>query len=416
MDNLTIIVPYYNGGSTIQRLLDTIPSDIPVLIIDDCSDMDQTNVLYQLNKPNVAIVLLKEKGYFTGAVNAGLEALQGDVLVLNQDAYFKSNAWMQMLEENRGQYAMIGECINGLHPAWPKGYIQGTFMYLRRDLISAIGLLNAALYPLWGSTCEYQLRAARAGFQVLPMRPVVGLEHDRSGRFGAAITTMLRREPDKHSLFIRTPPEVSVIVPCYNHGRYLNDLINSLIGGETSIGFMSPQTLQSFEIVIVDDCSTDKTPLYISQLVDPLKGIRSVRLGKNKGTANAINVGIQASFGRIITVLGADDMRESGSLQRLYEAQLSNPHSFVYDQIAAFADGQMRPDIKVRVRSFSAKDLIHKNHVHCGIMFPRVAWHEFRRLPNHYGRRQGRLGYERQSDVSWLLRRVCARSRLSVQA
>lgn len=381
MVDFTIVIPYFNGQETINKLLDSIPADIPVIVVDDQSD-EPAHYHLNTNHPNTTLIEMQEKGYFSGAINTGIASCSGDVLVLNQDAVLKGDGWLKTIEDNRYQYAMIGEGIAGGHPAWPNGYIHGTFMFLRRDGLNTVGPFNQELYPLWGSTCEYQLRLCRAGFKALPIRPLPGLIHDRSGRFGSAIQTVLQREADKRSLFIRTPPEISVIVPCFNYGRYLPDLVHSLIGGETSLGYWEQQTFASFEIIIVDDASTDDTPDIIRSLVDPWVGVKSIRLNRNEGTASAINAGIAKSLGNYVTIMGADDMREPWALEALYKVQTQKPDHYVYDQILAFAFGERRPDINVRVREFNPKDLIHRNHVHCGIMMPKRAWRESGGYPN----------------------------------
>src|SRR5690606_3781254 len=128
---------------------------------------------------------------------------------------------------------------------------------------------------------------------------------------------LLEQEPEKKSLLIRTPPLVSVIVPCYNYGRYLDDCINSLIGGPTSLGEHLGQTMQSLEIIIVDDASTDGTPEIGARLAEAWKGIRYYRLDQNVGTAQALNFGIERAVGQYITFLSADDMREPDSIEKL---------------------------------------------------------------------------------------------------
>lgn len=374
MRSLTIIIPFFNGHGTIGKLLEDIPRTIPVIIVDDCSDTSYT-APYQLR--NVRTMRLEQKGYFSGAVNAGIKSCSGDVLVLNQDTRLLGTGWLDLLQRESTRYAMIGEKIAGTHPAWPNGYIQGTFMYIRRDLLDAIGLLNETEYPLWGTTCEFQLRAARAGFEVLPLSKVPDFAHHRHDqRFGSSITQLLRRMPNKRDWFIRTPPLISVIVPCRNYGRFLPDMIASLIGGSSSLGQRAPQTLQSFEIVIVNDASEDDTAEIVNSLENPWKGIRVIHLPRQKGTAGANNAGIAAAFGKYITILSADDMREPDSLEYLYRALLKNPHSLAYDGVMPFGDGRLKPDVKIGVSDYDFEKMIFKNNVHAGIMFPKSAWEE----------------------------------------
>lgn len=384
MDNLTVVIPFYNGHKTIARLIDSLPGDLPVLIVDDVSAEP-----YQSNLPHVKVIRLAEKGYFAGAVNAGLAACQTDVLILNQDVWLEGTAWQELIANNRERYALIGDGVFS-HPAWPRGYVQGTFMFMIRRAVETVGLLNAPDYPLWGGTCEYQIRLCRAGMQALPVSPVPGLHHARKDNeaYGSSIQQLLKDEPHRKGLFIRTPPEVSVVVSCYNYGRYLPDLVHSLIGGETSLGTFTQQSFASFEVVIVDDASTDDSWTFCQQVSDPWKGVRSVRLPANGGTAAANNAGIRAAHGKYIAIMNADDMMESGRLERLYRAQLQNPHSFIYDGIMAFADGQRRPDRAFRVSEYDFEKLLYKNHVHAGIMFPKTAWQEVGGYPEAF--RDGR--------------------------
>jgi len=374
MENLTVIVPFWNGHKTIHKLIASIPPQVKIMVVDDQSDAP-----YQPSKAETArgvqAIYSKTKGYFTGAVNLGINACRTDVLVLNQDAYFTGDAWVSMLWEKSQTYAMIGERIGGQHPAWPDGYIHGTFMYLRRDALDKVGNLNSKDYPLWGSTCEYQLRVARAGYKILQLPTIPGFVHERGKKpYGDSITEMLQRQPQARTWFLHTPPEISVIIPCYNQGRFLVDAVNSLVGGPTSLGDFAPQTFQSFEVIIVDDASPDETAKIGKELADPLKGIRYLRRDTNGGTPAANNSGILRSRGKFVTVLCADDMMETDRLETLYRAAQADPSKVYYDDMQIFTDGQRRDVWKMQEYNF--EKLLQKNHMHAGIFYPRAAFDE----------------------------------------
>lgn len=370
--DLTVVVPFYNGQPHIGRLLDTLPPDLPVIVVDDCSE----EPLQISPRSNVKVIRSHKKGYFTGAVNLGISTCGTDVLVLNQDTWFEDRSWVGWLEMLSPNYAMIGERIQGLHPAFGKlGYIHGTFMYMRRDALHAVGFLNEEDYPLWGSTAEWQLRVARAGFAVYPVPVVPGFRHERGERaFGSGISQMLQREPEHKDLLIRTPPLISVIIPCYNYGVYLEDCVNSLVGGPTSLGRMAGQTLQSFEIIIVDDRSPDNSWEYAQSLVSEPKAIRVYRLQANVGTAAALNFGIRKSCGKYLTFLSADDMREPGALRALYKSCEDNPHTFAYDDIRLFGGRQRLKNWQMEEYDFET--LRYRNQIHAGILYPREAWEQ----------------------------------------
>lgn len=386
MNNFTVVVPFFNGHKTIQRLLDSLPDNLPVIVVDDHSDSDSATVVFSTDCPvrNIQVIRPEKKGYFTGAVNRGIEACATDVLILNQDTWLEGDAWLNLIADKRGYYGLFGENIKGNHPAYSHGYVQGTFMYIGRDVIENAGLLNEEMYPLWGSTCEYQLRTARKGYRVLPIDEIPGFHHrdpltisghGKPQKFGDAINTVLEREPSRRREFIRTPPEISVVIPCYNYGRYLNDAVWSVL----------LSTFQSTEIIIVDDKSTDDS-LKIARAIakNPYLGVRVIALPANLGTAGAQNAGVEAAHGRYIALLSADDMMKPDRLEKFYRLQQENPHSFIYDDLVLF--GSEVEKLRGRVKrgdetifplpEYNFENLIHKNGVHGGIFYPRQAWEE----------------------------------------
>lgn len=388
MDNLTVIVPFFNGERWIGRLLDSLPFDLPIIIVDDQSDQPLS-----LDRPNVTVYRPDRKCYFTGAVNFGIEQCSTDVLVLNQDAWLEGTAWLDLIADNRGEYAMIGERILGNHPAFPNGYVQGTFQFMRRDAIENAGLMDEEHYPLWGASALWQWQITRKGYKSLPVRPVPGFHHaeERKAPHGDSIMELLKRFPDRKPQLIRTPPAVSVVVPAYNHGRFLPDLIHSLIGGPTCLGDAPGQTFQSFEVIVVDDGSTDETAEIMSDYADGWRGIRYIRQD-NAGTGAANNTGIKAALGKYITIIGADDMRESWSLADLYEAAEANPHSFVYDEPKAvrYWNDRAEKGLPIKLEAYDFEKLLLKNMVPAGIMYPKQAWSEAGGYPETGLIRRGR--------------------------
>jgi GT2 family glycosyltransferase len=412
--NLTAVIPYWNGHRTIERLLRSLPPDLPVIIVDDISDAP-----LQLNRPNTQVIRLERKGFFSGAVNVGINACQTDVLVLNQDVWFDTQEWQDVIADNRDEYALFGEGVIK-HPAWPKGYVQGTFMFVRRDAWEQVGEMDAEMYPLWGSTCEWQLRACRTGFKALPLAEIPGMGHEERGRgqYGSAIAEALRRWPQYRWTFIKTPPEVSVVVPCFNYGMYLDDAMHSLLGGPTCLGDWGPQTLKSFEVIIVDDASTDEeTRAKVKSWHRPEIGVRVVMLKKNLGTPGAINAGIERSFGRFIHILSADDMRESWMLEKAYRMARQHPHSIIYGDIMTFKDGQ-RFQVK-KMLEYDFDTMLTRNPMPAGVMYHRQCWEDAGGYPKAmvHGREDwafnvaaGIAGYCGQK-VSGLSGNLCRRER-----
>lgn len=396
MQNLTIVIPYRNQRAALNRLLESLPADVPVIVVDDQSETPPDDW------EDARVIRPTTRGYFAGACNAGINACDTDVLILNQDIWFdKGYSWLAQLDEWRAKYAAIGQGVAG-HPAWPKGYIDGRFMFMRRDAIKAIGGFNMHDWPLWGGTCEWQARACRKGFKALPLPDLDWYSHEErhKSKFGASITEALKQEPGKRGQFIRTPPLISVIIPCYNYGRFLADAVHSLIGGKTCLGKMPGQTFGGFEVIIVDDASTDNSVKLAEALCDPWQGVRLVKRGKNGGTAACLNTGCGAAYGRYLQVLSADDMLAPEALETLYRVLEANPERIAYSDQYLF-DGKKKTHIW-EMKDYDFDELLLKNHVPAGILMPKEGWVKAGGYPEEFrgGREDwalavglGRVGY-----------------------
>ncbi|MEJ2745713.1 MAG: glycosyltransferase family A protein, partial [bacterium] len=99
-------------------------------------------------------------------------------------------------------------------------------------------------------------------------------------------------------------PKVSVVIPCYNLGRYLDDAVDSVLG----------QTFQDFEIIVVDDGSTDEnTKKLLSSYHKPRTTVMTI---ENKGPAGARNAGIAQARAPFVLCLDADDVLEPTCLEK----------------------------------------------------------------------------------------------------
>ncbi len=106
---------------------------------------------------------------------------------------------------------------------------------------------------------------------------------------------------------------VSIIIPCYNNGKYLDETIQSVLN----------QTYREFEIIIVDDGSTDNlTKQYLSKL-----NHSNITLfnREHEGVSSARNFGISQATGKYILPLDADDLISNDFLELAVAALNENP-------------------------------------------------------------------------------------------
>lgn len=99
----------------------------------------------------------------------------------------------------------------------------------------------------------------------------------------------------------QTYPRVSVIIPTYNRADYLREALASVLD----------QSLQPWEIIVVDDGSTDDTP-ELARSFPP--NVVYIRQPQNMGVSAARNAGLSAARGEVIAWLDSDDLWEPGFL------------------------------------------------------------------------------------------------------
>ena len=107
-------------------------------------------------------------------------------------------------------------------------------------------------------------------------------------------------------------PLVSVIIPVFNAAKFLSQTLESLLC----------QTLTNFEVVAVDDCSTDNSVEVLQSFAKRFGGggvrLRVVKLATNSGTPDTPrNVGIKTARGKYVTFLDDDDFFTPTALEEL---------------------------------------------------------------------------------------------------
>ena len=92
---------------------------------------------------------------------------------------------------------------------------------------------------------------------------------------------------------------VSIIMPVYNCEKYVTKAIKSV----------QEQTYTNWELIIVNDCSTDNSICKIEEQIKSIKNkVAIINLTENQGVANARNIAIDKACGRYIAYLDADDL------------------------------------------------------------------------------------------------------------
>lgn len=172
-------------------------------------------------------------------------------------------------------------------------------------------------------------------------------------------TKRLRAVVDAYHPMI-LPPTVSVIIPCYDHEKYLKEAIDSVFN----------QFYQDFEIIVVNDGSPGDPKAITDEYWDPR--LRLIEQ-ENQGLSAARNAGIAAARGKYILPLDADDKLAPAFLERAMEIQEDRGNKVaVYSDFVAFWDGG--EESKQELDDYDFGKLLTRALMPCTVLYPKVAW------------------------------------------
>ena len=119
-------------------------------------------------------------------------------------------------------------------------------------------------------------------------------------------------------------PLISIIMPTYNRAGYIEEALDSI----------KKQTFTDYEIIVVDDGSTDNT----KEILDKYEGIRCIYL-EHGGIAGARNTAVKAARGKWIAFLDSDDLWKEDKLQKQVDFLHTHPDCrIVYTEFSNFTE------------------------------------------------------------------------------
>ncbi len=170
---------------------------------------------------------------------------------------------------------------------------------------------------------------------------------------------------------MKAKPEITVIMPVYNAGSYVLPAVQSVFA----------QTISDWELIAVDDASTDGSGEFFLNIDDPR--VLVLRNEKNLGVSASINRAIDSARGRLIARMDADDLMFSTRFEKQLYALDANPQVDVLGTGGAVTDKELRP-IAVRRPPVTHKEI-------CSI-----AWAQF---PLTFGALMGKTDWWRKWRV-----------------
>jgi glycosyltransferase involved in cell wall biosynthesis len=151
-------------------------------------------------------------------------------------------------------------------------------------------------------------------------------------------------------------PLVSVVIPCFNQGKYLNETVTSVLAS----------SYKHIELILVNDGSTDNSLEIAKKLEASHPEIRTIDQ-PNGGVAKARNTGITIASGKYILPLDGDDLISSDYIQKAVDALEANPELKVaYCQAVKFNESGQKP---WKLKPFSRHQLAKDNMIFVAAIF-----------------------------------------------
>ena len=150
-------------------------------------------------------------------------------------------------------------------------------------------------------------------------------------------------------------PVISISMPAYNVEKYIGDAIESIVA----------QTFTDWELIIVDDCSKDKTLAIASEYAAKDSRIRIIKRNENSGSVRLPRLdGVMAAHGTYICAIDSDDAIEPEYLQKMIDRQRETRSDIVLCRMrlcnqALQEDGRMIPDAQYNMsKIFCGKEAV----------------------------------------------------------
>ncbi|MBQ7826818.1 MAG: glycosyltransferase family 2 protein [Clostridia bacterium] len=169
-------------------------------------------------------------------------------------------------------------------------------------------------------------------------------------------------------------PNISVIMPAYNAERTISAAVLSVLF----------QTYSDFELIIINDCSTDGTAAILDELAEKDCRITVLVNEKNSGVSHSRNRGVAAARGQWIAFLDSDDMWREDKLECQLHTLEKNPQSVVSYTASAFIDENGNPYGYVMHAEEKTyyKTLLRRNLMSCSSVMVKASVMKAVRMPD----------------------------------
>lgn len=164
--------------------------------------------------------------------------------------------------------------------------------------------------------------------------------------------------------FVKSDPKLSVVMVNNNRAKFLRESIESILS----------QSFTNFELIIVDDASTDTSKEIIDEYVSKDDRVRGFYLNKRRGVGAARNFGNSVAKSKIIVVQDSDDVSKNNRLQHIYDA-FQKPNCDVFSSSYTITDENLQDQRYVPFAVQTLEELMQRQLIgHPTMAYLKVCW------------------------------------------
>jgi len=382
-----IIIPVYEGLPYLRQCINSVLKNTKhpynLVIVDDGNNPIIKEYLRTIKLTR--IITNKENLGWLKSCNMGIEDTENDVVLLNSDTMV-TERWLEKMDRcaySDSRIGMVNPLSNNalflsiprfsVFNAVPAGFtlesfaslvselsesrypliptVLGFCLLIKRELFNRIGLFDEKFELDYGEDHDFYMRAKRKEYKAVCSDDAFVYRYGKKS-FGDSPDREVHRtravKNENNSLsYLRVKlltriseisPEyrdkVSIIMPVYNSEKYLEETINSVLG----------QSYSNFELIIVDDGSTDNSLNIAREFAKKDKRVTVVALKKNQGFAVARNEGSKRALGEFVTGMDSDDIMLPNAIKARVEFLNSHPEvDLVFGKIHKVIDKKGNP-------------------------------------------------------------------------
>ncbi|WP_414698574.1 glycosyltransferase family 2 protein [Peptacetobacter sp. AB845] len=149
---------------------------------------------------------------------------------------------------------------------------------------------------------------------------------------------------------------VSIVTPVYNAERFINETIDSVIA----------QTYDNWELILVDDCSSDNSAAIIDEYVKKDSRVKYIKNKENSGAAVSRNAGIEMAKGQYVAFVDSDDVWKPEKLEKQLAFMKKNNYAFTFTAYRyVLEDGTVTDKIANTVEKINYDGLLKNTVIGC---------------------------------------------------